>query len=64
MVSTEETEDITLINFRQLADKLNLEQNVCTQAWNSYQQIRPKFDLEVRPYSIEISCEHENNLNL
>lgn len=54
MVSTEETEDITLINFRQLADKLNLEQNVCTQAWNSYQQIRPKFDLEVRPYSIEI----------
>ncbi|KAI4468667.1 retinoblastoma-associated protein rb -related [Holotrichia oblita] len=46
MVSTEDTEDITLINFRQLADKLNLEQNVCTQAWNSYQQIRPKFDLE------------------
>ncbi|GJQ66563.1 hypothetical protein Trydic_g4544 [Trypoxylus dichotomus] len=42
----EDVEDATLTLFKQLADKLNLEQNVCTQAWNSYQQIRPKFDLE------------------
>lgn len=47
MVSTEEAEDAALISFKHLADKLNLEQNVATQAWSSYQQIRTKFDLEV-----------------
>lgn len=47
MVSMEDIEDAALASFRQLADKLNLEENVATQAWNSYQQIRPRFDLEV-----------------
>lgn len=47
MVSMEDIEDAALASFKQLADQLNLEQSVVTQAWNSYQQIRPRFDLEV-----------------